>query len=256
MNHRISKDAAAGRRARTDSAGLRVVTAAAAALTIGLTRCDGPTDLIASGPFDLVTAFSFPSLASSDFITGFDFSPDGTLWAITREGWILRLIDGDVYRYAATDIDSTGTLTDLFIDGHGRPWVAVGGSIAFFQTGHWWPAGPDSLMGLAPVAAQVAVNDSGEILLGLGGTDAGGLLLRRDSTWQVFTRENSALASPLTRDIEVDPDGSFWVAAGQWQGYGGLCHVVDGAIAAVYQKEDHGLLYNQVDALAMGAGRV
>jgi len=254
MNHTHSIDAA---RVRPVHGAHRVTAAAMVAiLAAGSSACNDPTDVIASGPFELVTAYSFPSLAGSDFIIGFDFGADGALWVITGEGRIIRLLDGVVDRYDAADIDSTGALTDLFIDGQGRPWVAVGGSVAFFEKDQWWPAGPDDLMGLAPVRAQVAVNDAGEILVAMGDPDAGGLLLWRDGAWRLFTRENSTLASPLTQEIEVGADGSFWVAAAQWQGYGGVCHLVDGEIAAVYQKADHGLLYNQVDDLTLGDGQV
>ncbi len=240
--------------------------AVSAALLLSL-ACDDTTDTGSPAPFTLETAYTFSGagLADDDFIIGFDFAPDGTLWAITFQGVILRSADGAVTAFDVEDFAGTGARTrDLFIDGQGRPWVtwvadlSPAGVAAVYDAGEWHVEGPDDLMGVAPKGWAVAVNPAGDVLLGVGDAEVGGVFLRPagSTAWQLLTPENSALVSRLTNEIGVGPDGSFWVAAGQgYGGGGGLTRILDGAIVATYDVDD-GLLYNEVADLAFGDGRV
>ena len=218
--------------------------------------CDDGTEPGPGAPFSLETAYTFTALAADDFVTDFAFAPDGTLWVTTFEGAIIRSADGEESTFHAEAIAGTGaTARDLFMDGQGRPWIAAGGVVAVYHAGEWRVEGPPDPMGLAPKAQAVAVNAAGDVLVGMGDVDAGGLLLRRGGSWEALTPAASSLESPLTEAIAVGPDGSFWVAHGIWQGRGGLARIADGAVAARYTTDD-GLLYNHIDALAIGDGRI
>jgi hypothetical protein len=231
----------------------RWATAALFALTMA---CRGPTAVSRGAPFRLEVAYSFPSLAASDFITAFDFDAEGTLWVVSFEGAIIRVKNGQASRFEAASVLGAVRVEDLFIDKAGRPWVAGGGSASVFDGEVWSRQGPTDYMGLSPRVAQVAVNVEGDVLLAVGNADAGGLLLRRGEQWQAITPANSPLSSPLVHDIEVAPDGTFWVASGQFQGNGGLSHLVDGQVTDVFDRARTGLLYNDVDDIAIAPGGI
>jgi hypothetical protein len=245
---------------------LATVPALGAALFLAM-ACDDGTDPGPEPVFTFETAFTFEGagLAEDDFIIGFDFAPDGTLWAITFQGTILRSAGGEVTAFDATDFAGPVTnMRDVIVDPQGRPWVtwvadaAPEGVAAVYDGGAWHVEGPDDLMGTAPKGWAVAVNDAGDVMVGVGDAEVGGVFLRPagSTAWQLFTPENSALVSRLVNAIGVGPDGSFWVAAGQgYGGVGGVTRILDGAVVATYSVDD-GLLYNEVSDVAYGDGRV
>jgi hypothetical protein len=230
----------------------RRATPALFALTMG---CEGPMAVSRGVPFRLEVAYSFPSLAASDFITTFDFDGGGALWVASFDGAIIRVRNGQVTRFEAASILGAVRVQDLFIDNAGRPWVAGGESVAAFDTEVWSRQGPTDFMGLRPKVRQVAVNAAGDVLLAVGDADAGGLLLRRGERWQAITPANSSLPSPLVNEMKVGSDGSFWVASAQFQGKGGLSRLVDGQVTDVFDARS-GLLYNWIDDLAIASGRI
>lgn len=214
--------------------------------------CDDPAGNDPPGTIELEEAFSFPELPPEDFLTHFAFDDGGVLWVATFGGTILR-VSGDETTSSdvATVLGEEGRPNDLFVDALGRAWVTAGQSLAVFEDGAWTDMTPPSLMGLHPRIAEVAVNEAGEILLGAGAHPEGGLLLFRDGSWQLFTPDDSPLPSPITLEIAVGNDGDFWVGSGEFdRRRGGLTHVEDGQITAVFTRDD-GLLYNYVDDIAI-----
>ena len=225
------------------------------------TACREPTGGGNDAPFAIETAFSFPSLAPNDFIVAFDFDAEGALWVATFEGAIIRVRNSQRTEFQApsvlgfTPIPGIAQIEDLFIDAAGRPWVTGGRSIAVFDNGAWSVQGPPDTFGLAPRTDAIAVNQIGDILLSVGNVDAGGLLWRHNGQWTSITPKNSILPSPIVRDIEVGPDGSFWVASAMFQGRGGLIRIANGNVTVV-ANEQTGLLYNWIDDIDIGGGRV
>lgn len=230
---------------------LRLLAAglAAAALAGG---CENPTatiDVEPPAPFSLQQAYSFDGLPAGDFVHRFGFQSTGTLWATTFRGTILRVEDGQRTSFDAEAVVGDGQLRDLFIDRADRVWVTAGQSLAVFEGGAWSVQTPTDLFGLAPVAGQVAVNASGDVLLGMGNANSGGLLLRRGGRWRAITPDNSRLPSPIVSSIEVAPNGAFWVGSHQFQGRGGLS-LIEGDRVVTVVDTDNGLLYNWSDDLA------
>jgi hypothetical protein len=224
------------------------------AMTLG---CEKPTAPMGGGPIALEAAFSFPSLAASDFITHFEFDSKGTLWVGTFNGAILRMRDGQVTQFDAGSILGAAHVWDLFIDSADRPWIAgATGSLAVFDHEAWSQQAPADLMGLSAKIRQVAVNAAGDVLLGVGDVAAGGLLLRHDGTWKSITPANSSLPSPLQLDIDVAKDGTFWVASDQWQGKGGLIRIAGGQITGIFNTAQPGLLYESIDDMAITPDRI
>lgn len=210
------------------------------------TGCGDPTTTDPTVLFQLEAERSFPELTGDDFLTQLAFTDDGVLWATTFRGSLFRIAADGTTRFEAEAVIGAGGLHDLFIDGANRVWATAGESVAVFEGGAWTSQTPPDRMGLDPRATQVAVNGAGDVLVAMGTADAGGLLLRRDGTWQALTPDNSDLPSPIVREIAVGPDDDFWVASATLAGAGGLSRVSGGAVVAVHTIAD-GLLYDWID---------
>ncbi len=232
---------------------LRILVGVGLAFSVA---CEAPSGLNPGGPFALEEAYSFPELLDGDHLTHFEFDGKGHLWVTTAAGRIIRVAGGSRTSFEAYNVLGSEFLQDLFVDDLDRAWVAGGESIAVFEEGSWVPRGPDDLFGLSPVVTQVAVNAAGEVLVAAGNTTNGGLLLLRGGRWSALTPGNSDLPGPLATEIEVAPDGSFWVASAQFDGRGGLAQIVDGRVGRVLTRDDPGLLYNWIDDLAVDGDHV
>jgi hypothetical protein len=234
---------------------MHITTRLALFASLALTGCAETPLQPAGAPLRIETAYSFPNLGTN-FVTNFDFAPDGTLWAVTFEGRIFRIRQGVVTPFDGALILGAAPVWDLFIDKLGQPWITAGSAVAFYDGSTWTRQEPPDFMGLAPKAGQIALNSAGDVMLGVGDVTAGGLMLRRNGTWQAITPQNSMLPSPTAREIEVAPDGSFWIGLAQHQGKGGLTRITNGSISAVYSAGSSGLLYNWIDDIAFATDRI
>ena len=219
-----------------------------------LAGCGESTTPGNGGPLRAETAYSFPGLGTN-FVTSFDFTADGTLWATSFEGAIFRVRQGQTTRFEGAIILGGAPIDDLFIDAAGRPWVTAGSALAFHDGNAWVRQDPPGFTGLSPKVHQVALNAVGDVIVSVGDVLAGGLLLRRNGAWQAITPSNSNLQSPIVREIEVGPDGSFWIGGAMFQGRGGLARITNGVVTAVV-TENNGLLYNWIDDIAFSNDRI
>lgn len=217
-------------------------------LCAGCDDSTGPSGTDA--PFKLEVAYEFPSLTAENFIVNFGFGGDGSLWVGTFQGSVIRVKNGQQTKFDGPSVP-VAQIRDLFIDSGGRPWIAAGNAVAVFENEAWKLQSPPGFFGLSPKVGQVAVSAAGDVLLGVGDFDAGGLLLRRGGQWQAITPFNSGLPGPITLDIDVAPDGSFWVVSD-----GGVSRIAGNEVVFALKSLASGLLYTWIDDVAIGAGRV
>lgn len=213
---------------------------------VSVAGCSNPTD--PDAPSSGLGTYEFPKLEDGDYVVQFAFQPDGTLWVATLNETLIR-VAGGVTTYRAESELGGGKATDLFRAADGRLWIAFEEAYGVLDGTEWvrWDAPALKTPGTA--IREIAVNASGEVLLGAGHADAGGLLLLQEGTWRALTPDDSPLPNSITNEIEVAADGDFWVGHGiSVGGRGGLSRISGGEVAQVFTT-DSGLLYNGIDAL-------
>lgn len=224
-------------------------------LLVPMAACnDSPTSPDGPGEsFTFELALTVTGLATDDFILRFDWDPQGTFWAATFNGFLIRVQNGEQTVWDTSDWDRwNGRILDMFMDSQGRPWVSSEFGYAWFEGGGWshredFGGEPITL----PVTA-LAVAPNGDLLFGSGQPGSGGLVMRRSGEWIKIEPGNSNYPSTMTLDIDVGSNNEFWVSPSPTGGSGGLVRVVSGEVTEVYNRNS-GLLFNWIDAVSVGS---
>jgi ligand-binding sensor domain-containing protein len=229
-----------------------VTAATAVGIASAPMACDGVTGPTLS-EFELVEAFRLDQLEPDDFILTMAASSNGHLWIGTFQGLVLEVWEGGVLDHseAATSGSST-PIYDIFVGPGDRIWASDGEGYAVLERGDWsWNPTP-SYASFPTLVRSVAVNPAGEVLLGVGNANGGGLLLFSDDSWSPITPANSRLPSSIVADIDVGPDGDFWVGTLGFQGRGGVARISRGQVVLSLDGPGDGLLYPSVDRIQVG----
>ncbi len=224
-------------------------------LLLPLAACnsDSTTPEGPGAPFTFELALTVTGLASDDFIYRFDWDLEGTFWAATFKGLLVRIQNGEQTVWDTTDWGRwNGRILDMFMDAQGRPWVSSELGYAWFENGTWSHRedfGGEPI--IFPVTALAAA-PNGDLLFGSGQPGSGGLVMRRSGSWIKIDQNNSTYPSTMTLDIDVGPDNEFWASASPTGGPGGLARVVSGEVTEVYNLNS-GLRFNWIDAISVGS---
>lgn len=198
--------------------------------------------------------YEFPQLDDGDYVVQFAFQPDWVLWVATLKGTLIRVAGGVTTYHAESELGG-GKATDLFRAADGRLWISFEEAYGVLDGTDWARWDAPALKNPGTAIREIAVNGSGEVLLGAGHADAGGLLLLQEGTWRALTPDDSPLPTSITNEIEVGADGDFWVGHGTVAGRGGLSRISGGEVAQVLTT-DSGLLYNWIGALEAAGDRL
>lgn len=77
--------------------------------------------------------------------------------------------------------------------------------------------------------------NNGKLFIGYGGNADGGFSILKNSNWVHYNKDNSKLSNNMVRDIEIDRNGTFWLATND-----GLNKVdKDGLITPIFFYEEH-----------------
>lgn len=196
---------------------LTLLTLSSVACNSDATGPEGP-----GAPFTYELALTVTGLAADDFVYRFDWDLEGTFWAASINGKLIRVQNGEQTTWDTTDWDRwNGRILDMFMDSQGRPWVSAELGYAWFENGQW--SHREELDGepiIFPITA-IAAAPNGDLLFGTGQPGSGGLVARTSGIWTRIDRNNSTYPSTITLDIDVGPDNEFWVSASPTGGPGG-----------------------------------
>jgi diguanylate cyclase (GGDEF)-like protein len=167
---------------------------------------------------------------------------DGLLWVGTYEG--LARFDGmafDVLRPENTPGLTDASVRDLFVDGRGRLFAALGrGGVSVLEGGIWTPM-PVLQPAPGDQALEVLFDRAGRLWVGYDS----GEVHRVDADGSIDVIEG--LAGGQVRALAESADGALWVASN-----GGLSRV-EGRVVRRFGRDD-GLFDGAVRALAFDAG--
>ena len=93
--------------------------------------------------------------------------------------------------------------------------------------------------------SAIAIDEVGSLWIG---TNGGGLVHFKDSTWTVYNTENSGLPNDVIASIAIDNTGSLWIGTY----FGGLAKF-DGKNWAVYNTNDSRLPNNKIFPIVIDA---
>jgi len=137
--------------------------------------------------------------------------PDGTIWAGTWGGGLVRLRDGAVETYTAGNSGlSNNTVLSIFRDSAGSLWVGTGNGLNLQRGNRFVTFGERD--GLVGHDVRVITEDStGGLWIGT----TSGLSRLKDRKFTNYTMDNG-LSNNFVRDLYEDRDGAIWIAT-----YGG-----------------------------------
>ncbi len=209
---------------------------------------DFPKVNLGSKTISQVEVYRLPEIKDGNFIKQFEFDRDGVLWVGTFNGGIYRVKDNVATPYNTANSGlGSDIIRDIFIDHTNKVWVATLKGFSQFQNEQWITYDLSNTPLFDNYISEICINKSGDILLGNGRAGSGGLVLKRNGSWQKITPDNSELSSSIIEEIETTDNGDFWVGTGQWQGNGGLFRISEGKIINSYSSKNFNLLHNAVD---------
>ena len=140
---------------------------------------------------------------------------------------------------------------NLWIGLRGNPWLAK-------YDGKTW-MNYDSTN--SPLSSEIVTSLRSDLDNNLWiGTDGNGLVKLSGAKWQIFNTQNSPLTSNIISDIEIDSKRNLWIGFkeryfydynGSLIAYNGGLAKYDGATWQIYKKENSGLPYNNIGAIAV-----
>ncbi len=219
------------------------------ACLLSFTACRNDDADAVPSTIHLEEAHHLETMKTGNFIVDFQFAKDEILWVGTFKGGVFQLSGSEVRIFnVANSPLPDNRINDLFIDHLDRLWIATGQGFAMYDKGHWEVYTSANAPLAVDQVSEIAVNKKNEVLLGNGNVIEGGLLFRSESgNWKAYSDSNSKLPCNVIHEIEIAPDGSFWISTAQFQGKGGIVKFENEDITEVLSVENSGLLYNFVD---------
>ena len=181
---------------------------------------------------------------------------DGKNWEVFKENdlptsqinviSIIEDIDGNVYfggangvlifdgkKWKSLDFPSKGIIIrTMDIDEKGNFAIGHNSGLILRKNGVWKKLTKDnSDLQLSVVRAVKFVND--KLLVGYGGgMGNGGLSIIENDKWTHFNKTNSKIPDHMVRDIEIDNNGTIWMATNN-----GMIKMVNDKIEPIYFRE-------------------
>ncbi|KAA0253381.1 diguanylate cyclase [Acidobacteria bacterium ACD] len=170
----------------------------------GLVRFNGAS-------FRVYDRASVPAMRSSA-VWSLCEGPDGTLWAGTIGGGLLRKRGDDFLSVTSTDGLLSDLVYSLLVDRKGDLWIGTNRGVNRLRSGRLESFGRESGFGERPVRALAETAD-GSVW---AGSDGDGLFRFRDGAWSRIGAAEG-LSHPSVCALRASPDGSLWLGT-----YGGL----------------------------------
>lgn len=165
----------------------------------------------------------------SNRLTALQVDRQDALWIGTEDGGIVKRTAAGFRAYGQASGLPPGPVFALASDREGRLWASTTATWVMLVGERWVPTVPDSLLGIGPLPADVAVpavpperrldqraprwtSDQGDRFWVL---DGGFLHQRERGVWQTFPTPVPSVALPAPNVLFVDREGTLWIGCEQ-----------------------------------------
>lgn len=148
---------------------------------------------------------------------------------------------------------SNDSIECVAVDGYDNVWIGTSNGLVKYDCHDWTVYDTKNSPLPYEVILSLSVDKNNLLWIGCGHATAGGVLTFDGNIWKSYTTENSLLPCSIINIIYVDERNNKWIGTGVGvgpSGSGGLVRIDNHNNWSVYTKQNSGLLYEGVNAIA------